>query len=844
MKELEPFASRYQPITELNIARSDIWNRLSREEREGIEVVSKILPFRTNDYVVRELIDWSRVPDDPLFQMTFVQRGMLSEQNYTRMRDLIARGASNEEVREVANEIRRTLNPQPDGQLTHNVPHLNGKSLPGLQHKYRETVLFFPGQGQTCHAFCTYCFRWAQFVDLPEVRFQTWETDNLVAYLKAHPEVTDLLVTGGDPMIMRTSVLRRYLEPVLTAELPHLRHIRIGTKALSYWPQRFVSDSDADDLLRFFEEVVASGRHLALMAHYSHPAELAPEVARKAVQRVRSSGAEIRLQAPLLRRVNDNSAAWADLWRTAVGLGMFPYYMFIERDTGPRQYFEVPLVRTHEIFRQAYNQISGLARTVRGPLMSAAPGKVRVLGVSDIAGQKCFVLDFLQARDPDLVRRPFFAKFDAEAVWFNQLQPAFEGDRHFFEHAEQPVREPAVVKIGGGFSSSRLTVVKVGGSLLESRTDLHRVASSIVERRRGDGPLLIVGSALKGVTDLLEQAAAQAAEPEMHNGQLGRTLDVLRRRHLEMAEGIADESAMDQLQRELRRVEALVGAVRDTGELSDPVYARLLSSGERLSVVLLAAAIEAAGYRAQAMASEEVGLRAAGPFRAGSCDLLASAPGLSRLRDAMKDRIPVLTGFYGVTDEGGVVLFGRGGSDNTACAVASGLDADCLELWKDVPGFMSADPREVRGARVVDQISFEEVAQMGAYGSCVVNHGCLEPLRGRATRILISSIQGAGTGTVLLESLQRDAPRIVALASRRGNNGSPAFLGAVGDGVAHDLEIRSRMLSCLAAAGVRSDLEVQPSGRSGLSCTVHPDDLAMALSGLHESFIASPEGPA
>jgi KamA family protein len=842
--------TRYQPITELNIARNDVWQKLSAEEREGIEVVSKVLPFRTNEYVVRELIDWSRVPDDPLYQMTFVQRGMLSEQNYSNIRDLLARGASDEEIRNAANGIRRSLNPQPDGQLTLNVPHLDGKPLPGLQHKYKETVLFFPGQGQTCHAYCTYCFRWAQFVDLPDVRFQSWETDNLVAYLKAHPEVTDLLITGGDPMIMKTSVLRRYIEPLLAADLPHLRNIRIGTKALSYWPQRFVTDKDADDVLRLFEQVVESGRHLALMAHYSHPAELGPEIARTAVRRVRSSGAEIRLQAPVLHRVNDDPDAWAGLWRAAVTLGMFPYYMFIERDTGPRQYFEVPLFRTHEIFRQAYNQISGLARSVRGPVMSASPGKVRVLGVSDVAGEKCFVLDFLQARNPERVRRPFFARFDPAATWFDQLEPLFENDRHFFDHLPQngaggePGSYAGSYTVQGGAGAPRLTVVKVGGSLLEDRSDLHRVASSIVARRRDGEPLLIVGSALKGVTDLLDRAATQAVDPALRNGPLGQTLESLRRRHLEMSVGLADGGPiLRRIEEELGRIEALVDAIRDAGDLQDTAYARLLSSGERLSVILLAAAIEAAGGKAEAVASEEAGLRASGPRRSGSCDIAASAPGLERLRSQLRDRIPVLTGFYGL-DDGGVVLFGRGGSDNTACAVAAGLNADRLELWKDVPGFMSADPCEVSDARLIDQISFDEVAQMGAYGSCVVNHGCLEPLRGRSTRVLISSIEGRGAGTLLVETLRRESTRVVALASRRGKNGSPALIGAVGDGVAHDPGIRSRMLACLSEAGVRGDLVAEPSGRSGLSCRVHPDDLARALSGLHDRFIASSVSPA
>ncbi len=380
-------------------------------------------------------------------------------------------------------------------------------------------------------------------------------------------------------------------------------------------------------------------------------------------------------------------------------------------------------------------------------------------------------------------------------------------------------------------SPSRLTVVKVGGSLLTDEAGLQRAASALAERRRGDGPLLVVASALKGVTDLLELAAGQAVRPR--NGELGETLDGLRRRHLEMG------SALDRVQGALDEVEALIRSVRATGEISDTTYARLLSYGERLSVLLLSAAIQAAGQEARPVTAEEAGLRAGGPSRAGSCDLPASAPGLRRVRRQLEDQVLVLTGFYGVGGDGGVVLFGRGGSDDTACAVAAGLEAERLELWKDVPGFMSADPREVRGARVVQEISFDEVAQMGAYGSRVVHHGCLEPLRGRPTQVFISSIPDAATfGTRLVERRRRGATQVVALASQRGVQRSPALIGVVGEGVADHPGIRSRMLSCLAASGVRGDLAVQPSGSSGLSCTVPPDDLAPALSGLHESFFA------
>jgi hypothetical protein len=114
-------------------------------------------------------------------------------------------------------------------------------------------------------------------------------------------------------------------------------------------------------------------------------------------------------------------------------MNMIPYYMFVERDTGSKSFFEVPLVEAWNIFRDAYQHVSGVCRTVRGPSMSATPGKVQILGVSEIAGEKVFTLRFIQGRNPDWVARPFFAKFDPKAMWLDQLQPAFGETEFFFE---------------------------------------------------------------------------------------------------------------------------------------------------------------------------------------------------------------------------------------------------------------------------------------------------------------------------------------------------------------------------------------------------------------------------
>ena len=426
-------STRFSPTTLSNIAQTPQWGMLDESLREAIQVVGRVLPFRTNRYVMDELIDWSRVPDDPIYQLTFPQAGMLEEGHYRAVQQALSDGLDPKQLKQLLADIRSELNPHPAGQQTDNVPVVDGVPLPGAQHKYHQTLLFFPSQGQTCHAYCSFCFRWAQFVGDSSLRFRNNDSSQLTDYLAAHPETTDLLFTGGDPMVMKASVFGKYVDAVLAdPRLDHVQTIRIGTKSVAYWPQRYVSDEDADDLLRLFDRIVASGRTLALMGHYSHPVELSTAVAQQAVARIRATGANIRMQSPLIRHVNDDASLWQDLWQQGVRLGCVPYYMFVERDTGARNYFEVPLTECWDIFREAYAGVSGIARTVRGPSMSAWPGKVHVLGVRDVGGQTAFVLEYLQCRRPELVRQPFFAVYDPSATWFDQLQPLTPADAAMF----------------------------------------------------------------------------------------------------------------------------------------------------------------------------------------------------------------------------------------------------------------------------------------------------------------------------------------------------------------------------------------------------------------------------
>ena len=402
---------------------------LSPEDREAIGVVGQVLPFKANSYVVEQLIDWNNVPNDPIYTLTFPRKEMLSKKNYRDVKTLMDK---NDEagLKQKIYDIRMGLNPNPAGQET-NMPMVDGIKLHGMQHKYRETVLFFPRQGQTCHAYCTFCFRWPQFSGMNEHKFAMKEADLLHRYLLKNKKVSDVLFTGGDPLTAKTRIMEAYIDPLLTKEFDHIKNIRIGTKTLAYWPYRFLTDNDADDLLRLFERVRKAGKHLAFQSHFNHPVELSTDVVKEAISRIRNTGAQIRTQSPLLRHINDDPKVWAEMWTEQVNQGLIPYYMFVARDTGSKEFFDVPLERAWNVFRKAYRSVSGICRTVRGPSMSAGPGKVQILGITEVQGEKVFVLRFIQCRNPNLIDIPFFAKYSKKATWLDELEPAF-GEKQFF----------------------------------------------------------------------------------------------------------------------------------------------------------------------------------------------------------------------------------------------------------------------------------------------------------------------------------------------------------------------------------------------------------------------------
>jgi len=441
------------PVKFINHTKSAIPSLLSKHSKlspsfiRQVQAASHVYPFRANNYVVENLINWDNVPEDPIFRLTFPQPEMLHDADMQRVLSVMDSHGGNDAVnrdalRHEAVRIRQQLNPHPAKQKEMNVPSVidatdgKKKRVPGAQHKYRETLLFFPSEAQWCHSYCTYCFRWAQFSEVgSEQQFKSKDVSMLTQYIAENKQLTDILFTGGDPGVMKTAMWKKYLLPLIDPanqkELGHLNTIRIGTKSLTYWPYRYTHNEDADELLKLLEACTNAGKHVTIQAHFTHPQELSTPQVEAAIRRLRMTGANIRSQAPIVRGINDDAAIWEEMWRRQTNLGIIPYYMFIERDTGPKHYFELPLVRAYQVFKEAVSRVSGVARTVRGPSMSCEPGKVAVMGVIG----DMMILQFLQARNPKWMENPFLAKMDANATWLDQLKP-YDGSQKFFWQKE------------------------------------------------------------------------------------------------------------------------------------------------------------------------------------------------------------------------------------------------------------------------------------------------------------------------------------------------------------------------------------------------------------------------
>ena len=276
----------------------------------------------------------------------------------------------------------------------------------GAQHKYQDTALLLCNE--VCSAYCRYCFRKRLFSS--ENHEASTDVSAGLAYIRQHPEITNVLLTGGDPLLMST----RRIDEILSAlrAIDHVRIVRIGSKMPAFDPERITRDKELQAVLARHS---TPGRRVYLMAHFDHPRELT-EKACAAIESTLASGVICVNQCPLVRGVNDDPDVLAELYSELSYLGCPPYYLFQGRPTSGNAPYEVPIVRGWHIFQEAIRRGSGLARRARY-VMSHASGKIEILAVTPTR----IHLRYHQAKDPADLGRLVTCRRSDTAGWYDEL---------------------------------------------------------------------------------------------------------------------------------------------------------------------------------------------------------------------------------------------------------------------------------------------------------------------------------------------------------------------------------------------------------------------------------------
>jgi len=316
----------------------------------------------------------------------------------------------------------------------------------------------------------------------------------------------------------------------------------------------------------------------------------------------------------------------------------------------------------------------------------------------------------------------------------------------------------------------RVVVMKFGGSSVIDAEAIARVLAIVeAERQRGNAPVLVV-SAMGGVTDaLLElaQAARAADEPAVTRG-----LDALLDRHLQQATqaGVDHVAIQDAFGESFTALRAALDAMRGRGDSDGRALDAVAAAGELLSSRLVAAAMTArSGYAAWVDARDLIVTADRYTCATPLADETNTACE-ARLRPLLAaGRVPVLGGFIGRALDGSTTTLGRGGSDYTASIIGAALNADAIQIWTDVDGMLTADPRIVYDAEVVSHLSFSEASELAYFGAKVLHPSTIFPAVARNIPVrILNSRRPEAAGTLITADPPSGNRPFAALACKRG----------------------------------------------------------------------------
>ncbi len=376
-----------------------------------------------------------------------------------------------------------------------------------------------------------------------------------------------------------------------------------------------------------------------------------------------------------------------------------------------------------------------------------------------------------------------------------------------------------------------MRVLKFGGSSVGSIDAIRRVGEIVRESRGKNGEIVVVVSAFQGVTDELIALARRASRGEDYLPQL----KALKERHLAVTRELLPEelhgAAIRHVGEQASELQDLLHGASLTREVSPRLQDSIMSFGERLSAYVIAAHLAASGMRAAFLDMREL-VRTDAQFGAARVERERSYEAI-RSHFGGADAVQVATGFIGATAEGKTTTLGRGGSDYTAALLGAALDAEEIEIWTDVDGVLTADPRKVPGAFALESLTYEEAMELAHFGAKVIYPPTIQPAMARGIPLRIkNTFRPELTGTVIANRRGQSAHAITSLTSIS----SVALLLVRGSGMIGAAGIAMRLFGALARRQISAILITQASSEHTICVGIDPESARAAVASVEEEF--------
>ena len=383
-----------------------------------------------------------------------------------------------------------------------------------------------------------------------------------------------------------------------------------------------------------------------------------------------------------------------------------------------------------------------------------------------------------------------------------------------------------------------MQVLKFGGTSVANAENIRKV-SCIIQKAAKTGPVLAIVSALGGITDVLLQAARKAAQGTEDYKQL---LEQAELRHLEVVKElipvVKQSSSLSLVKKQFNEIDDICNGIFLLGELTERTTDKILSYGELISSQIISAALQANGVENAWKDSRDL-IVTDSSFTHAVVDFSATNEKIQRYVAGKKSNVHILPGFIASDVNGITTTLGRGGSDYTAAIVAAAVNATALEIWTDVSGMMTADPRLVPNAKAISEISYQEAMELSHFGAKVLYPPTVQPVLATNIPVWIKNTFAAeDEGTLIKKQSLNNGNDIRGLSSIS----KIALLSLEGSGMVGIPGFSKRLFESLANAGINVILITQSSSEHSICVGIDDANAKKAKEVIDKAFAAEIKG--